>query len=137
MILLNETCFYMENCPRECFKFIKSVHFKKTVVQFSFSSKLWYFLFWLVLKVPQFERNKNRATLFLKWKDFSTHLSMISFSKYNKEAMDLFIIIHFPQEKFSSSLLLWLFHFISTELFYYAIEVIVVLVCLPAMYSFS
>ena len=33
---------------------VKSVHFKKTVAQISFLSKLWYFLFCFVLKVPQF-----------------------------------------------------------------------------------
>ena len=33
---------------------LKSVHFKKTVARISILSKFWYFLFWFVLKVPQF-----------------------------------------------------------------------------------
>ena len=33
-------------------------------------SKLWYFLFWFDWKCHNFERNKIRATVFLKWTDF-------------------------------------------------------------------
>ena len=43
---------------------LKSVHFKKTVARILFLSKLWYFL-------SKTKRNENRATVFLKWTDFS------------------------------------------------------------------
>ena len=36
--------------------FLKSVHFKNSVARILFLSKSWYFLFWFVLKVPQFRR---------------------------------------------------------------------------------
>ena len=32
--------------------YLKSIHFMKAVLRISFLSKLWYFLFWFVLKVP-------------------------------------------------------------------------------------
>ena len=38
---------------------LKSVHFKKTVARISFLSKLWYFLFWFVLKVPHFWKKRD------------------------------------------------------------------------------
>ena len=58
---------------------VKSVYFKKTVMQILFLSKLWYILFWSVLsiintdqnkKYHNFERNKIRATVFLQWTVF-------------------------------------------------------------------
>ena len=56
-------------------KALKSVHFKKTVAQSSFLSKVLSFL--LKSKQSQrkwqnaFERNEDCATVFLKWTDFS------------------------------------------------------------------
>ena len=44
---------------------LKSVHFKKTVAQISFLSKLWYFLFWLLLKVPQLWKKRNSRNCLL------------------------------------------------------------------------
>ena len=50
--------------------YLKSVHFKKTVARISILSKLWYFLFWFVLKIPQFwKKIEIRATVFLNWTD--------------------------------------------------------------------
>ena len=45
---------------------LKSVHFKKTVARISFLSKLWYFLFWFVLKVPQFWKKRDSRNCLLK-----------------------------------------------------------------------
>ena len=45
--------------------------FVSSVEEISFLSKLRYFLFWFVLKVPQFWRNEICVTVFLKWTDFS------------------------------------------------------------------
>ena len=45
---------------------IKSVHFKKPVTRISFLSKLWYFLFWFVLKVPQFWKKRDSRNWLLK-----------------------------------------------------------------------
>ena len=49
---------------------LKSVHFKKTVAQISFLSKLWYFLFWFVLKVPQFWKKRDSRNCLLKMNGF-------------------------------------------------------------------
>ena len=40
-------------------------------MRISFVSKLWYFLFCFYRKYHNFERNEIRATVFLKWPDFS------------------------------------------------------------------
>ena len=48
--------------------YLKSVHFKKTVARISFPSKLWYFQ---NKKYNNFERKEIRATVSLKWEDFS------------------------------------------------------------------
>ena len=45
---------------------LKSVHLKKIVVRISFLSKLWYFLFWFVLKVPQFWKKPDLCNCLLK-----------------------------------------------------------------------
>ena len=45
---------------------LKSVHFKKTVARISILSKLWYFLLWFVLKVPQFWKNRDSCNCLLK-----------------------------------------------------------------------
>ena len=45
---------------------LKSVHFKKPVARILFFSKLWYFLFWFVLKVPQFWKNRDLRNCLLK-----------------------------------------------------------------------
>ena len=45
---------------------LKSVHFKKTVAWISFLSKLWYFLFCFVLKVPQFWKKRDSHNCLLK-----------------------------------------------------------------------
>ena len=52
---------------------LKSVHFKKTVAQSSFLSKVLSFLltlFWFQQNDNTFERNEDCATVFLKWTDF-------------------------------------------------------------------
>ena len=45
---------------------LKPIHFKKTVARISFLSKLWYFLFWFVLKVPQFWKKRDSRICLLK-----------------------------------------------------------------------
>ena len=45
---------------------LKSVHFKKTVAGILFLSKLWYFLFWFVLKIPQFWKKRDLHNCLLK-----------------------------------------------------------------------
>ena len=45
---------------------LKSIHFKKTVARILFLSKLWYFLFWFVLKVPQFWKKWDSPNWLLK-----------------------------------------------------------------------
>ena len=58
--------------------FVKSVHFKKTVAQSSFLSKVLSFsltLFWFQKKNDNtFERKEDCATVFLKWRDFKCKL---------------------------------------------------------------
>ena len=51
-------------------KTVKSVHFKKTAVQSSFLSKLWYNNK-NNNKYHYFEKNEDPTTVFLKWMDFS------------------------------------------------------------------
>ena len=45
---------------------LKSVHFKKTAAPILILSKLWYFLSWFVLKVPQFWKNRNSRNSLLR-----------------------------------------------------------------------
>ena len=45
---------------------LKSVHFKKTVARISILSKLWYFLLWFLLKIPQFWKNRDLRNCLLK-----------------------------------------------------------------------
>jgi hypothetical protein len=49
---------------------LKSVHFKKTVSGILFLSKLWYFLFLFVLKVPQFWKKWDLRNCLLKKNGF-------------------------------------------------------------------
>ena len=53
---------------------LKSVHFKKTVARISIPSKLWYFLFWFVLKVPQFWKNQDSRNCLLKMNELYNNL---------------------------------------------------------------
>ena len=45
---------------------LMSVHFRKTGARISFLPKLWYFLFWFVLKVPQFWKKRDSRNCLLK-----------------------------------------------------------------------
>ena len=45
---------------------LKSVHFKKTVARILLLSKLWHFLVWFVLKVPQLWKKRDSHNCLLK-----------------------------------------------------------------------
>ena len=47
---------------------LKSVHFKKTVARILFLSKLWNFLFWFVLKIPQYWKKQDSSSWLLEMK---------------------------------------------------------------------
>ena len=91
---------------------VKSVHFKKTFMRSSFLSKLWYFsiqhqltskqsqllLYW---KVPQYGRNEDRKTGFLKWTDFRKSTLFLHFLRPHCR---ICVYYHFTQGKSSRML---------------------------------
>ena len=78
---------------------LKSVHFKKTVAQSSFLSKLWYFSIQQQQQVPQFWLNEDRATVFLtiSWIINNIFMLFVRRSSYffNQTKMWSLIVVEF------------------------------------------
>jgi hypothetical protein len=68
LVQFSKVCLFLQ--PRSWVDSIttqlKSVHYKKTIALISFLSKLWYFLFWFVLKVPQFWKKRDLRNCLVK-----------------------------------------------------------------------
>ena len=88
---------------------LKFVHFKKTVARILFLSKLWYFLFRFVLKVPQFWRKRDSRNCLLKMNGlyFTSHFLCIfkfSFLYFSMNLFDFFLrYICTVDDEFSST----------------------------------
>ena len=89
--------------------YVKSVYFKKTVARILILLKLWYFLFWFVLKVPQFWMNRDSRNCLLKMNGL--YVSKILSEALRNSYIDLAKICwHIPLVIYLDTFYLWQFY---------------------------
>ena len=76
---------------------LKSVHIKKTVGRIPFLSKLWHFLFWFVLKVPQFQKKRDSRNCLLKMNGL--YMLSVNFQSRNPNFHEFYEIVMRTEKK--------------------------------------